>query len=120
MPPERLDALMHGTEEEDLDKDPRLFDVIQRLRRKLGRSSFIIVDHWEADREAIGIAKPTDPRVLAHIALTVSPEHWMVHLESPAEPGSDLPYTSAGAFFEQDFDSMVHVIREHFQRDPKD
>jgi hypothetical protein len=48
-------------------KGTSIRELVQRLRERLGAASFVVVDHWQQDPFAIGIANPQDPRVLAYI-----------------------------------------------------
>jgi len=114
MDPEELSQLLHGSDDEDLEKDPQLFDIVERLRQRLGSTAFIVVDHWEADPTAIGVASPTNPRVLAYLALSTSPGRYHVHLELPADVGSQTPYVNAGQF-EGDLEDVVTIVGQHLR-----
>jgi hypothetical protein len=113
MDPNELDELMHGSEEEGLEKDTAIFELVDRLRASLGRSSFQVVDHWDADREAIGVAHPRDVRVLAYLALTADPLRYTVYLELPSKDDDEFPYSAAGEHHDVTFEELVGVVRQH-------
>lgn len=97
---------------------PQKHDLLQRavasLHRRFGASAFVIVDHWEGDEFAIGIASPRDPRVLAHVAVDPDdPEHFFVELELPPQGITDIPYTPAGSFDRLTESGMAELIAEH-------
>jgi hypothetical protein len=116
MDPIEFDRLVHGAEDEDLDKSPALFDLLMHLRDILGTGSFQIVDHWEADRLMVGVAHPSDHRVLACLSLRDEPERYNVHLELPAAPGSRPPYIDAGIFEGLKLPDVAEVVRNHLLR----
>ena len=115
MDPRELDELMHGSEEEGLEKDTAIFELLDRLRASLGRGSFQVVDHWDTDREAIGVAHPGDVRVLAYLALTADPIRYTVYLELPSKDGDEVSYTPAGEHHDVTFEKLVGVVRRHLQ-----
>jgi hypothetical protein len=74
------------------NKDDEIRDLIAWLRGQLGRS-FVVTDHWEVDRSAIGVAPMDDPRQLACISSCGRPTGTCyVELEAAPAAGSDFPY----------------------------
>jgi len=100
-----------------LDKDPIIVALLRRLRKYLGPSAFDIVDHWESDLCAIGIASPRDHGVLAYISCFGEPEgRYHVELELPPSPDGDLPFQVAGRYNDLDFEALADVVSNHLKR----
>src|SRR5262245_31947164 len=55
--------------ESTLEKDPRILDVLDRLKLTLGADAFDIVDHWSSDLIAVGIASPQNHQGLVYIGV---------------------------------------------------
>ncbi|MEM9152029.1 MAG: hypothetical protein AAGB19_16455 [Cyanobacteria bacterium P01_F01_bin.3] len=51
----------------DIRKDKAILALISKLEQSLGGKVFDIVDHWEADSCAIGIASKSDHRTLVYV-----------------------------------------------------
>jgi hypothetical protein len=99
------------------DKDSSILSLLDRLRDRLGPGNFDIIDHWESDPYAVGLASPQDHGVLAYISCFGEPEgRYHVELELPPSSGDDLPYREAGRFSDLDFEAMVGVVSEHLGR----
>jgi hypothetical protein len=100
-----------------LEKDPAILDVLEGLRARLGRSAFEVVDHWECDLCAIGIASPRHHGVLVYISTLGQPAgRFYAELELPPAPGDDFPYQVAGTFESLDFERLAAVVTEHLAR----
>jgi hypothetical protein len=98
-----------------LDKDPAIVALLRRLSDRLGPDAFDIVDHWELDLCAVGIASPRDHGVLAYISCYGEPEErYYVELELPPTPGGELPYQVAGRYDDLDFEALAGVVSSHF------
>lgn len=88
--------------------------VVAKLREELGHISFEIVDHWEADLYAIGLARPDNSHVLVYISTFHLPEgEYFVSIELPPEEGDDIPYQPSGEFHNVDFRGLVGLIKRH-------
>jgi hypothetical protein len=97
-----------------MEKDAFIHDFIRRLRADMPVGSFVIVDHWDADLTAIGIAKPDDTRTLVYVASRESRiDDMYVELEEPPEAGSDMPYQSVGKFEHLTFERVADLIVSH-------
>jgi hypothetical protein len=101
-----------------LEKDAALLNVLERLAERLGSETFHIVDHWDCDRAAVGIANPKEHGTLVYISTFGMPaDRYIVELELPSEPGRDLPYRIASSRSGLDFERLVAVVRRHFARE---
>ena len=97
-----------------LDKDPAILDVLERLRARLGSDAFIIVDHWESDLCAVGIANPHNLGVLVYISsYGEPPERFGYELESPPPVGSESLYEVVGRGFGVSSDELAIIAAEH-------
>jgi hypothetical protein len=95
-------------------KDPAITELLERLRERLGPGAFAIVDHWEADPCAVGIARPRDTGVLAYLSTFNLPAgRYDVELELPPGPAQDLIYREAGKHWDVDFETLAEVVRRH-------
>lgn len=103
--------------EKVLDKDPALLQMIAQLRARLGEGAFDIVDHWESDSCAIGIASPQNHGVLAYLSnWKREPGFYDADLELPPLPGENVIYRDAGIYRNIGFEDVVRVVREHLAR----
>ena len=100
-----------------LKKSPAIVALVHDLRERLGSDAFCLVDHWEADLDAIGIGSPHDRRVLAYVSCFGQPEErYCVELELPPVAGDDFPYQPAGSHEDLDFESLIAIIASHLAR----
>jgi hypothetical protein len=75
---------MKMAEESDtkkLVKRAAVLRLLSRLEERLGSDTFQIVDHWEGDLIAIGVAHPHNRELLVYIAAN-GPEDYYVELET--------------------------------------
>ena len=101
-----------------LQKDPSIIRLLDGLRARLGPRAFDVVDHWESDLCAIGIARPDNHGVLVYISTyDENDECSSVSLELPPQPGSDFPYTAVGDHDTANFDELAEIVRRHFEYD---
>src|SRR5262245_44614932 len=92
-------------------KDPQVVRTLDRLWSCLGPDAFDVVDHWECDLTAVGIASPRDHSVLVYYSVNGSA--YNAELELPPLPGDDFPYQVAGQHAALDFEQLLAVVREH-------
>lgn len=76
-------------------KDTSIVSVLERLRADLGGDAFTVLDHWDSDLFAVGVARPSDPRYLVYISTLTPDGTFSFDCERPsADP--ELPYDSDG------------------------
>jgi hypothetical protein len=99
-----------------MEKEPQLIAAVDELRRQLG-DSIEIVDHWDTDRLAVGIARRDDHQQLAYIAVKPArtAELFFVALETASVPGSDLPYATTGEHDNLTLTDVVRVVGRHLR-----
>lgn len=96
------------------DKDPAILAALDRLWSRLGRDTFVLVDHWESDLCAVGIASPRDHRVLIYISCYGEPPGCFAYeLELPPPPGDDFPYQVAGTGDGLSLEELAVVVAKH-------
>ena len=98
-----------------LKKDKSITHLLTGLRAQLGANFFDVVDHWQSDPRAVGIARPDNHGVLIYISTNnAQGEACSVSLELPPPPPSDAPYTAAGNHEAASFDELAQMVRKHF------
>jgi hypothetical protein len=105
-----------------LQKDESIIRLLDRLESHLGKGAFVIMDHWEGDLCAVGIARPDNHCVLVYICTAYEPaDTYFVSLELPPKAGEDQwanhPYTPAGEQRVHGFDALLHLVKRHFGYD---
>lgn len=95
-------------------KLPEVIQVVDALRLRLG-DALVVVDHWEGDLAAVGVALRGAAQRLAYVLRKSSPRRptFYVALELPPEPGSDLPYAVAGDHHDLSLADALDVIVSH-------
>lgn len=86
---------------------------IERLQKKFGIQAFDIVDHWDGDMCAVGIARPDNHGALVYISTyNQADDRFFVSLESPSL-NAEKPYKSVGDFDKVDFKTLENIVRRH-------
>jgi hypothetical protein len=106
------------TKEDRVQKDPRIIGALHHLESALGRDSFVVTDHWEADLLAVGVANPSNPDALAYIAVEGAAGQFTVIIEGLPKPGSDMPYEDIGRFQCKDLDDVTWVVQDFLAIQP--
>jgi hypothetical protein len=95
-------------------KDDAILEAVEHLRNCLGPDEFQIIDHWEADLIAIGVASPSDLQRLVYFSLESEGErHFYVSLEAAPTKGGELPYMDCGEFNDVDLETLTEIVAEH-------
>jgi hypothetical protein len=96
-----------------LAKDDSVTSVLERLRQDLGPAAFEVVDHWDYDLCAFGVARPDDHRYLVYIS-TWPPARGLFNYEC------ERPSTTAEAVYDSDgmiegatYDELRAAVRTH-------
>ena len=97
-------------------KDESITVAIARLRDRFGARAFCVVDHWDADPCAIGIAGPHEQDRLVYICtFGKALGRYDISLELPSTPGTDHPYTPAGDHTDLDFSELATIVARHLR-----
>lgn len=93
------------------DKDESIAALLAAL--DLRKHGWITVDHWDADRCAIGVASSVEPRRLVYISTwKMEPGHCYWECEVPTgQDIADYSVTSQG--YAQGLDTLLLVLRSH-------
>ena len=92
------------------NKDEDIRQVVRKLQDELSTGAFDIVDHWDADPCAIGIARPDNHGVLVYIA--AYEDFYFVSLEL-LSVDEDLPYLQEDEFNNVDFKALASIVKQH-------
>ena len=88
-------------------------DTVAALHARLG-DQLVVVDHWEADRTAIGVARADNTGRLVYFSIwNRSPNRYYVDVEFPPRAGSELPYEQGERFDDVDFEELVAIASRH-------
>jgi hypothetical protein len=99
-----------------LEKHPNILEALRRLASSLGQHAFVVVDHWEADDTAVGVASPHDSSRLVYIASPDGgPGLYYAELEFPPSAESDLPYTPGPSHSGVELTDLVRLVSEHLR-----
>jgi hypothetical protein len=94
-------------------KHPSLRNLVGELTRRLPPRSFVLVDHWEADPFAIGLARPSEHDHLVYIT-SDQDVHGRYYMSRELPPNNDLDvFREAGADQFQDVDALARAIALH-------
>ena len=94
-------------------KDDSLRILVGELIRRLPPKTFVVVDHWDSDPFAIGLARPSQPDHLVYIT-SDRDVHGRYFISRELPPNSDLaPFQDAGADQFEDIDAMAEAIAAH-------
>ncbi len=97
------------------NKDPSILDLLARLRTDLGDDAFDIVDHWGADLTAIGLACPSDHRMLAYISTDNQlPDSYSYELELPPTNDDEL-YSVTGESSRCTYPELLDALCLHWK-----
>lgn len=99
---------------QNLIKTKDIKDLINKLFKSLGTESFKIVDYWESDLTAIGIASFSNDKSLVYISTFNQDEgNYYVSIESPKQQNKDLSYNQTREFKSVNFERLVKIIENH-------
>lgn len=88
--------------------------VVKRLHDDLAPLRFIVLDHWEADRHAIGLAAPDDHQRLAYISTWAHPDgEFDFELEVAPQKGADRAYDVVMRNGACDYSTLRAAIKRH-------
>ena len=101
-----------------MQKDPRIIGALLHLENVLGRDSFVVTDHWEADLLAVGVTNPFNPEALAYIAVEGASGQFTVIIEGPGKTGSDVFSKDIGRFQCDSLDDVTWVVQDFLTIQP--
>jgi hypothetical protein len=94
-------------------KEPRIRELVHELEAVMPGESYQIVDHWDADTCAIGVASRSDPRRLVYVSTyDQSDGTYAFECEVPMDADADdYQVVDEGAGLR--LDTLLLKIREH-------
>jgi hypothetical protein len=94
-------------------KDSSLRALVAELVELLPVGSFVVIDHWEADPFAIGLARPTDHSQLVYVSSSRD-DNGRYFMAREVLAQTDLePFSDAGADAFDDVHSLAKAIAAH-------
>ncbi len=97
-------------------KDDSIEALLERL--ELPRRGWIIVDHWEGDRCAVGVAARRSPHVLVYVSsFGMDRGRFYYTCESPSAD-ADVPYEVASEGADVSFDELLAAMELHLRESP--
>ncbi len=103
-----------------LEKDESILGLVSGLATALDPTNWQIVDHWEADLLAIGIASTAQPKLLVYVSTRNQPPGtYFYECESPPLTGDDGPYRRGTSSDGVSFSDLAAVIETHLALPPR-
>ena len=105
---------IHKLKDKQLNKSKRIIYVLEFLQNKYGETNIVINDHWEADKEAIGLTDKTG-QYLAYIS-TISDidNNYFLALENPSVD-NEIPYSPVGDFDNISLTELEKILTRHLR-----
>ncbi|WP_437876220.1 hypothetical protein [Sorangium sp. So ce513] len=92
-------------------KDDRIIELLDSL--DLQRRGWLVVDHWEADTCAIGIARASEPRRLVYVGI-FGKEYGRYDYECELPSGPAVTdYVATGRGDGVTYDELLEVLMKH-------
>jgi hypothetical protein len=99
----------------DITKVESITRMLRELQAELGENAFVVEDHWDSDRCAIGIARPDDHGVLVYVSTyKCNSNEYRVSLELPPDNGNEVLYVPAGEQEVYGIQELAAVLRGRF------
>ena len=96
-----------------ISKDPSIDAVLERLRADLGDDSFSVIDHWDGDLCAVGVARPDDTGYLVYVS-TWPPERGTFNYECERPPaGLGSRFGSDALVEDVSYEDLRAAVRSH-------
>ena len=101
----------------DLTKDAKILKLIKDLSSELGAKSFCLVDHWDADLCAIGIASVGNPHRLVYVSTYGEEDLFFASTEFPNDEADanrkNHPYIPGDDIENMTFEDLVLLLKKH-------
>ena len=105
---------IHQLKYKNINKGKKIIYILEFLQNKYGETNIIINDHWEADKEAIGLTDKTR-QYLAYIS-TYNKKHDTYYLSLENPPVDDkMPFSAAGKFDDISLVDLESVLTKHLR-----
>jgi hypothetical protein len=86
-----------------------LLDIVSGT---MGQQAFAVVDHWDADPDAVGLANASDPRVLVYVRVyDVAPRYFLSFESAAAGEWAESPYLPAGELSVNTLTEVFELVR---------
>jgi len=92
--------------------------VLAQLRERFGAAAFGVVEQWDADVCAIGLAAPGGPTHLAYISVCDKPAGRFDLLIERSAPDGAAPPAGSTRHADIDFETLATIIAGQLGRQP--
>ena len=97
------------------NKDKSIIDFVNMIQHEIDSHGWIIIDNWDADRFAVGIAKKANPKILVYISTyEKSPFKYDYECEMP-ENDQGLEYEAIDKEVDVDIKKVVSILKQHLK-----
>lgn len=97
-----------------MNKDESILALLQHL--ELEHRDWIVVDHWDSDRTAIGIARRDAPRRLVYIStFEKQPGRFFFERETPAGL-NETEFTTSTPVEDGSLEELIAALESHLNR----
>ena len=97
-------------------KNKVIIDLISRIDAAIGKDNYQLVDNWDDEIDAVGIAHPKDRKLIVYICAYDT--GYFVSTEFPRENQNKkkdaLPYNPGKNYNDLKFDELIEIILKHF------
>ena len=100
--------------DKSLNKSKKIIYFLDFLQNKYGETNIVINDHWDADKEAIGLSDKTGQHLAYISTINNIDNRYFVALENP-NVDNEMPYSSAGDFDNISFTELENILTRHFR-----
>jgi hypothetical protein len=95
-------------------KDNAINDALSYLQRRFGDHGFYVLDHWQEDLRAVGIASLHDPNQLVYVTHdNQAPPKYSVILERASLSSRELPYEDCGHLDDLNLTALAAIVATH-------
>lgn len=97
-----------------ISKDKNIVHILTFLRDKLGKESIVIIDHWNADKTAIGISNRTNTKLIYISTNKKKSNEYYIELEITNQKNIE-EYIKCDEFDGVDSDQVLSHVIKHFE-----
>ena len=100
--------------DKNLNKSKKILHIVEFFQSKYGATNILINDHWDSDKEAIGLTDKSG-QYLAYISTISDRDNdYYLALENPPVD-NELPYSPAGEFDNLSLIELENKLTKHLK-----
>lgn len=105
---------IQNLKDKNLNKSKKILSIIDFFQAKYGTTNILIIDHWDSDKEAIGLTEKSK-QFLAYISTISNRENdYYLALENPSVD-NELPYSPIGEFYNLSLIELEDKLIKHLK-----